>query len=272
MHADFGGTGLLADYQAESTDTARFTTVGTATAGSFPTAKVVGGIDFAGDAYTGTNAPVPDANPMDCNGHGSHVAGTAAGFGVTAADATFTGPYDANPSTYSRCSIGPGTAPKALLYGLRVFGCAASTGLTALAIDWAIDPNGDADLSDHLDVINMSLGSNFGSVVNATRGRLRQRGAGRHDRGHLGGQRQRHLLHLRRSRLRLARSSPRRPRSTTAWPRSPCWSTRRARSPAATSAAAPRSAPSADADRRPTWWSADRCSTTTAPAPADTDR
>ena len=73
MHADFGGTGLLADYTAESTDTANFTTVGTAVAGAFPTAKVVGGTDFAGDAYTGANAPIPDANPMDCNGHGSHV-------------------------------------------------------------------------------------------------------------------------------------------------------------------------------------------------------
>jgi uncharacterized repeat protein (TIGR01451 family) len=168
MHADFGGTGLLADYQAESTDTANFTTVGTATAGAFPTAKVVGGKDFAGDAYTGANAPVPDANPMDCNGHGSHVSGTAAGFGVTAANATFTGPYDANTSTYSPLKIGPGTAPKALLYGLRVFGCTGSTSLTTQAIDWAMDPNGDADLSDHLDVINMSLGSDFGSVLSAT--------------------------------------------------------------------------------------------------------
>jgi len=168
MHADFGGTGLLVDYQAESTDTANFSTVGTATAGSFPTAKVVGGVDFAGDAYTGSNAPVADANPMDCNGHGSHVAGSAAGLGVTAAGTTFAGPYDANASTYSPLRIGPGTAPKALLYGLRVFGCAGSTGLTTLAIDWAMDPNGDSDLSDHLDVINMSLGSAFGSVASAT--------------------------------------------------------------------------------------------------------
>jgi len=168
MHADFGGTGVLADYQAESTDTAAFTTVGTAVAGPFPTAKVSGGTDFAGDAYTGANVPVPDANPMDCNGHGSHVSGTAAGFGVTAAGATFPGPYDANTSTYSPLRIGPGTAPLALLYGLRVFGCAGSTGLTVNAINWAMDPNGDSDLSDHLDVINMSLGSNFGSAINAT--------------------------------------------------------------------------------------------------------
>jgi uncharacterized repeat protein (TIGR01451 family) len=163
LHADFGGNGLLATYQTESTATANFTT-----AGSFPTAKVVGGTDFAGDAYTGGNAPVPDANPMDCNGHGSHVAGTAAGFGVTAAGATFAGPYDGNNSTYSPLRIVPGVAPKAVLYALRVFGCAGSTGLTVQAIDWAMDPNGDSDLSDHLDVINMSLGSDFGTVLNAS--------------------------------------------------------------------------------------------------------
>jgi uncharacterized repeat protein (TIGR01451 family) len=169
LHPDFGGPGATAaDYTAEKTDTAGFTTVGTAVGGPFPTAKVVGGTDFAGDAYNGNTVPVPDPNPMDCNGHGSHVSGTAAGFGMTTGGATFAGPYDANTSTYSGLLIGPGTAPKAMLYGLRVFGCFGATGLTTLAIDWAMDPNGDSDLSDHLDVINMSLGSNFGSAINAT--------------------------------------------------------------------------------------------------------
>jgi uncharacterized repeat protein (TIGR01451 family) len=170
LHPDFGGPGQTAtDYMNERTDTANFTTVGTAAIeGPFPTPKVVGGTDFAGDNYTGSNAPVPDANPMDCNGHGSHVSGTAAGFGVKPDGTTFTGPYDANTSTYSPLLIGPGTAPKALLYGIRVFGCFGSTGLTVQGIDWAMDPNGDNDLSDHLDVINMSLGSDFGSITNAS--------------------------------------------------------------------------------------------------------
>jgi len=103
---------------------------------------------------------------MDCNGHGSHVAGTAAGFGVNSDGTTYTGGY--GPSTpFSSLRVGPGTAPEALLYALRVFGCGGGTGLTIQAIDWAMDPNGDSDFADHLDVINMSLGSDFGQPDNA---------------------------------------------------------------------------------------------------------
>ena len=111
---------------------------------SFPTAKVVGGYDFVGDDYNGNNTPVPDDDPLDCNGHGTHVAGTAAGIGI--------------PDV-----IGPGVAKGADLYALRVFGCGGSTRVTSDAIEWAMDPNGDGDMSDHLDVINMSLGSSFGT-------------------------------------------------------------------------------------------------------------
>ncbi len=164
QHANFGGTGLLADYQANDR------TIITDTIGGnpiFPTPKVVGGTDFAGDAYTGNNAPAPDPDPMDCGGHGSHVSGTAAGLGVTAAGTTYGGPYDGS-APFASLRIGPGVAPGATLYALRVFGCTGSTGLTVQAINWAVDPNNDADFSDHLDVINMSLGSNFGGVNNTT--------------------------------------------------------------------------------------------------------
>ena len=51
---------------------------------------------------------------------------------------------------------------------MKVFGCTGSTGLTTQAINWAVDPNGDGDPSDHLDVINMSLGSNFGTSTDAS--------------------------------------------------------------------------------------------------------
>ena len=29
------------------------------------------------------------------------------------------------------------------------------------ALDWALDPNGDDDYSDHLDIVNLSLGSDY---------------------------------------------------------------------------------------------------------------
>jgi uncharacterized repeat protein (TIGR01451 family) len=157
-HSDFGGTGLLTDYQANDRVNPN---------AFYPNAKVVGGWDFAGDAYTGGNVPVPDANPTDCLGHGSHVAGIAAGYGVNADGTTYAGAYD-DATNFSSFRIGPGVAPNAKLYSLRVFGCGGSTGLTVLGIEWAMDPNGDNDMSDHLDVINMSLGSQFGSPASTT--------------------------------------------------------------------------------------------------------
>ena len=54
--------------------------------------------------------------------------------------------------------VGPGMAPAATLYGLKVFGCEGSTDAVIPALDWALDPNGDGDFSDHLDIINLSLG------------------------------------------------------------------------------------------------------------------
>ena len=86
---------------------------------------------------------------------------------MTAAGTTYTGPYDAS-TVFGGFAIGPGVAPKAKLYALKVFGCSGSTGLTTQAINWAVDPNGDGDPSDHLDVINMSLGSNFGTATDAS--------------------------------------------------------------------------------------------------------
>ncbi len=128
-HANFGGAGTPAAYEAanaaetQPADPAQFG----------PAApRVKGGYDFVGDAYnadpsspTYQPVPKPDPNPLDCNGHGSHVAGTAAGSGV-ANGATYPGPY--NASTPSKTfDIGPGVAPQADLYALRVFGCDGST-------------------------------------------------------------------------------------------------------------------------------------------------
>jgi subtilisin family serine protease len=170
IHFNFGGNGIYIGQD--------FTTLDEAL-NAFPTTKVVGGWDFVGDAYNAdpTSAsynpiPAPDPDPMDCYGHGSHVAGIAAGFGLNAdgttyiesGDDTYAALKDLTSSAYiNKFRIGPGVAPKAELYSLRVFGCAGSTDVTEQAIEWAMDPNNDGDLSDHLDVINMSLGSNFGS-------------------------------------------------------------------------------------------------------------
>jgi subtilisin family serine protease len=163
QHGNFGGSGALADYQ----DNDRVSTIGINSGNTlFPTARVVGGWDFVGDAYDASGStpaqttPQPDPNPTDCGGHGSHVAGIAGGGGVTAGGSAFTGPYDSPVPTDLR--IQPGMAPKSSLYALRIFGCGGVTDVVIAAIDWALDPNGDGDLSDHLDVINMSLGSEGG--------------------------------------------------------------------------------------------------------------
>src|SRR5881396_1532784 len=159
-HANFGGPGTKAAFEAAaatSTEPANTALFGPAAP------RIKGGFDFVGDAYdAGAPAnspkliPHPDENPLDCNGHGSHVAGTAAGSGITSAGATYTGPYNATIVTPANFSVGPGVAPKADLYALRVFGCEGSTDVVVDAIDWAVDHD--------MDVINMSLGSPFGSA------------------------------------------------------------------------------------------------------------
>ena len=161
-HADFGGPGTVAAYQSA---------LAAKDAGESPVypdpAKVAGGYDFAGNAYDAgdpaTSVPQPDDNPLDCGGHGTHVAGTAGGYGVAADGSTYRGPWDAT-TPFDTMGIGPGVAPEATLYAIKVFGCEGSTNLVVEGLDWAMDPNGDGDFSDHLDVVNMSLGAPYGSV------------------------------------------------------------------------------------------------------------
>ena len=159
-HADFGGPGTSAAYSA--IDPALVAP------GAFPTSKVVAGYDFAGNAYDaaaqGSAAtPVPDGNPLDCNGHGTHVAGTIAGDGVTADHATFTGPYTSSTlADPSKFAVGPGVAPEASLVALKVFGCSGSTNLIVDALEWVAQYN--ATHSDRIGVVNLSLGGNFGQA------------------------------------------------------------------------------------------------------------
>lgn len=153
-HANFGGSGDPADFAADNG-----LTTGTA---AFPNAKVVGGTDFVGDDYdaSGDGAaliPQPDPDPLDCDGHGSHVGGTAAGSGVESDGSTFAGPYDETTLGTTSFEIGPGVAPEATILAYRIFGCAGSTDVADQAINQAV--------IDGADVINMSLGSPFGGLA-----------------------------------------------------------------------------------------------------------
>ncbi len=156
-HATFGGPGTVEAFEA-----AAATSDQPASPKLFgkKAPRIKGGIDLVGDDYdadpgspTYQPVPHPDPNPLDCNGHGSHVAGTTGGSGVLADGSTYKGKYDKKTSKNS-FRVGPGVAPKVDLYAVRVFGCEGSTDVVVPAIDWAV--------ANGMDVINMSLGSSFG--------------------------------------------------------------------------------------------------------------
>lgn len=167
-HADFGGSGKVADYTyGFAHDTAFPATNADGTTIAFPNTKVTGGYDLVGDTYnadpsSSTYQPIPhpDQNPLDCPattesvGHGTHTAGTAAGYGVLADGSTYTGPYTTAALESNSWNVGPGVAPKATILSFRVFGCQGSTDVVVDAIDLAVKAG--------VDVINMSLGSPFG--------------------------------------------------------------------------------------------------------------
>ena len=155
-HKMFGGEGTEAAFK--SVDVNKATPL-------FPNAKVIGGYDFVGTDFDSGNPefrlPKPDANPIDEADHGTHVAGTIAGIGD-------------GVEGYS------GVAPGAALYALKVFGKKGSTDspVVIAALEYAVDPNGDGKLDDQLDVVNLSLGSPYGTphalyseaIKNLTRG------------------------------------------------------------------------------------------------------
>lgn len=155
-HADLGGPGTLEAYAAAygtKTQHAKNTKINDRYKGQllFPSDKVVGGYDFVGEAWPdGELAPDPD--PIDCGGpvvkggcdggHGTHVGDIIAGE--------------------------DGVAPDATLLAVKV--CSAvSTSCSGVALlqgmDFALDPNGDGVTSDKVDIINMSLGSDYGQPI-----------------------------------------------------------------------------------------------------------
>ncbi|MGE0879876.1 MAG: S8 family serine peptidase [Acidimicrobiia bacterium] len=145
-HAALGGTGSAADF---ATCAAQRTSTPTGTCATLfgPTAsKVTGGFDFVGDQWP--NGPIaPDPNPIDLQGHGTHVADIAAGNGPD-----------------GHLGMAPGAKILALKACSSVSGACSGTALLQ-AMDRALDPNGDGKTDDHVDVINLSLGTAYGSTV-----------------------------------------------------------------------------------------------------------
>ena len=101
------------------------------------------GFDYiGGDRWSDGRYQIIDGDPMDCHGHGTHVAGTAA-------------------------SIDYGIAPEATIIGVRVLSCSGSgsTGGVITGVDWVTEQK---ELRPDVPmVINMSLGGSTNSVLNS---------------------------------------------------------------------------------------------------------
>ncbi|HEX7224781.1 MAG TPA: S8 family serine peptidase [Candidatus Limnocylindria bacterium] len=156
-HAAFGGAGTQEAYDAaygQTTESAENKSEPDWAAIDADT-NIVGGFDYVGEIWPdGRLAPDPD--PIDCGGktigddvgaplceggHGTHVADIIGGIA--------------------------GVAPGVELHAVKV--CSAvSTSCSGVALlvgmDYALDPNADGDTADHVDVINMSLGSPYGQA------------------------------------------------------------------------------------------------------------
>jgi len=144
-HAALGGAGTQEAYDAAYADPA-------SRDGLFPTEKIIDGWDFVGEEWPTYGDAASDPDPIDAisgpspipgrtldGGHGTHVSDIIAGV--------------------------LGVAPDAKLMAIKV--CSAvSTSCNGVAMlqgaEFAMDPNGDGKINDAADVINLSLGSQYG--------------------------------------------------------------------------------------------------------------
>lgn len=144
-HRNLGGPGTLEAYAAAHGGPPG-DVLSTTLDGLFPTAKVIGGFDFVGEGWP-TTPLTDDPDPIDFQGHGTHVSDIIAG--------------------QSADGLHVGMAPGAKLLGIRVCSAVATScsGVALLrAVDFALDPNNDGNLSDAADIIHLSLGSDYGQI------------------------------------------------------------------------------------------------------------
>ncbi|MEZ5275458.1 MAG: S8 family serine peptidase [Opitutaceae bacterium] len=145
-HKNLGGPGTFPDYLA-AWGTGIGDPLQTTTDGLFPTDKVIGGYDFVGELWPTYGPRSEDPDPIDYEGHGTHVADIIAGQSL---DGTHVG-----------------VAPGARLFAIKVCSAVSSScngEALLLGMEYALDPNGDGDISDAVDVINLSLGSSYGQI------------------------------------------------------------------------------------------------------------
>lgn len=149
-HEAFGGPGTAAAYAAAYGPIDGSGAEVETRDGLFPTRKVVEGFDFVGEAWpfgerTEDDDPIAATDVGNFGGHGTHVADIIGGISKGA----------------------PGVAPGVKLYAVKT--CAAfSPSCNGVAlikgVEYSIDPNGDGDTRDRVDIMNMSLGADFGQA------------------------------------------------------------------------------------------------------------
>ena len=157
-HAAFGDLATVLDYDAaygaDTSDSANKTSPDWDVISAHT--NIVGGFDFVGEVWPfGRLAPDPDpigcgekdVNPdieglIDCDGgHGTHVADIIGG----------------------QIGVAPGVEIQAVKVCSAVSTSCSGVALL-LGMDYALDPNGDGVTDDHVDIINMSLGSDYGQA------------------------------------------------------------------------------------------------------------